>query len=277
MTHHQQIIHVHGVDIHVASAGEGRPVLLLHGFPDTHKVWRKQIGPLVEAGYRVIVPDMRGYGASAAPEGVKAYTGRKLCADVIGVLDAMQVDRAYLIAHDWGAVIGWQLCMHASARVERYAALSVGHPTAWAQAGLSQRLKAWYMVLFQVPGFAEFMLSAGNYRALTRLAADEEQIADWRANFASEGRLSAALNYYRASKKMGLTRTYPHVRMAIMGIWSEGDPALTERQMRDSGKHVSGPFRYERLSGNVGHWMQLSESARVNQLLLDFGATDFRS
>ena len=189
----------------------------------------------------------------------------------------MQVERAYLIAHDWGAVIGWQLCMHAPARVERYAALSVGHPTAWGQAGISQRLKACYMALFQVPVLAEFMLSAGDLMALKRFAADAEQVADWRANFAHEGRLTAALNYYRASKKMALARAYPNVRMPVMGIWSEGDPALTERQMRDSGKHVSGPFRYERLSGDVGHWMQLSESARVNRLLLDFGATNFGS
>jgi len=277
MTLHQQIIHVNGVDINVASAGEGRPVVLLHGFPDTHNVWRKQFDPLVEAGYRVIAPDMRGYGASAAPIGVKAYSGRKLCADVIGVLDAMQVERAYLVAHDWGAVIGWQLCMHAPARVERFAALSVGHPTAWAQAGLSQRLKACYMVLFQVPGFAEFLLRAGNLMALKRFAADAEQVADWRANFAGEGRLTAALNYYRASKKMGAARVYPNVRMPVMGIWSEGDPALTESQMRDSVRHVSGPFRYERLSGEVGHWMQLSEAAQVNQRLLEFGATRFGS
>ena len=269
---HQQIIHVNGADLNVVSAGEGRPVVLLHGFPDTHQVWRKQFAPLVEAGYRVIAPDMRGYGASAAPDGVKAYSARKLCADVIGVLDAMEVERAYLVAHDWGAVIGWQLCMHAPARVERYAALSVGHPTAWARAGLSQRLRAWYMGLFQVPGLAEFVLKAGNFAALKSMAADAQQVEDWRTNFAGGGRLTAALNYYRANKKMALARPYPDVVMPVMGIWSEGDPALTEGQMRDSGQYVSGPFRYERLAGNAGHWMQLSEADRVNRLLIEFGA-----
>ena len=272
---HQQIVRANSVELNVASAGEGRPVLLLHGFPDTHNVWRKQFQPLVEAGYRVIAPDMRGYGGSAVPEGVKAYAGKKLCADVVAVMDAMEVERAYLVAHDWGAVIGWQLCMHAPARVERYAALSVGHPTAWANAGLGQRLRAWYMVLFQVQGLAEYMVRAGDYRSLRRMAADEAQRADWRANFAGEGRLTAALNYYRANRKMAIARPYPDVTMPVMGVWSEGDPALTEGQMSNSGKYVRGPFRYERIAGGAGHWMQLSKADEVNRLLLQFGAMPF--
>lgn len=272
---HYQVVRTDGADISVASAGEGRPVLLIHGFPDTHNVWRKQFGPLVAAGYRVIAPDLRGYGRSSAPQGVDAYSARKLYADIIAVLDAMQIDRTYLIAHDWGAVLGWQLCMHAPARIERYAVLSVGHPTAWAQAGLGQRMRAWYMVLFQIPGVSEFLLKAGDLMALKSMAADAEQLADWRANFAGEGRLTAALNYYRASKKMVTARAYPEVTMPVMGIWSEGDPALTEAQMRDSAKHVRGPFRYERLEGGVGHWMQLSEADKVNKLLLQFGAMAF--
>lgn len=272
---HHNIVRTDGVDINVASAGEGRPVLLLHGFPDTHDVWRKQYEPLVKAGYRVIAPDLRGYGRSSMPQGVDAYSARKLFADIIAVLDAMQVERTYLIAHDWGAVLGWQLCMHAPTRVERYAVLSVGHPTAWAQAGLGQRMRAWYMALFQLPGLPEFMLKAGDLRALKPMAADAAQLADWRANFAREGRLTAALNYYRANKKMVTTRAYPEVTMPVMGIWGEGDPALTEAQMRDSAKHVRGPFRYERLEGNAGHWMQLSQAEKVNQLLISFGAMPF--
>lgn len=275
MNLHQQIVRANGVDINVASAGEGRPVVFLHGFPDTHRVWRKQFAPFVDAGYRVIAPDLRGYGRSSVPEGVDNYAARKLFADIIAVLDAMQVDNAYLVAHDWGAVLGWQLCMHAPERVNRYAVLSVGHPTAWAEAGIGQRVRAWYMGLFQLPGLSETLLRAGDLMALKLMAADDEQLADWRANFAGEGRLTAALNYYRANKKMVSKRAYPDVTMPVMGIWSEGDPALTEAQMRDSSKYVRGPFRYERIEGNVGHWMQLSEAEKVNRLLLQFGAMPF--
>ena len=275
MNLHQQIVRANGVDINVASAGEGRPVVFLHGFPDTHRVWRNQFSPFVESGYRVIAPDLRGYGRSSVPEGVDNYAARKLFADIIAVLDAMQVDDAYLVAHDWGAVLGWQVCMHAPERVNRYAVLSVGHPTAWAEAGIGQRVRAWYMGLFQLPGLSEALLRAGDLMALKPMAADVEQLADRRANFAGEGRLTAALNYYRANKKMVSKRAYPDVTMPVMGIWSEGDPALTEAQMRDSSKYVRGPFRYERIEGNVGHWMQLSEAERVNRLLLQFGAMPF--
>lgn len=269
---HQQTVHADGVDINVASIGEGRPLVLLHGFPDTHQVWRKQFGPLAEAGYRVVAPDLRGYGASSAPPGVDAYSIGKLRGDVIAVLDALDIDSAYLIGHDWGAAIGWQLCMHAPRRVERFAALSVGHPRAYSQAGAGQLLKAWYAGLFQVPGVSEYLLKAGKLMALKPHAADAAQLADWRANFAGEGRLTAALNYYRANKRLAISRPYPDISTPIMGVWSEGDPALTERQMRDSSKHVRGLFRYERIDGGVGHWMQLASAERVNQLLLQFGA-----
>ena len=272
---HQQLVRGDGVDLNVATAGEGRPVVFLHGFPDTHRVWRKQFGPFVEAGYRVIAPDLRGYGGSSAPEGVDNYSARKLSADIIAVLDAMQVDSAYLVAHDWGAVLGWQLCMHAPERVNRFGVLSVGHPRAWAEAGIGQRLRAWYMGLFQLPGVSEALLSAGNLLALKPMAADAEQLADWRANFAGEGRRTAALNYYRANRKMVAMRAYPEVTVPVMGIWGEGDPALTEAQMRNSSKHVRGPFRYERIDGDAGHWMQLSEAEKVTRLLLQFGAMPF--
>ena len=269
---HQQTVRADGVDINVTSAGEGRPIVLLHGFPDTHQVWRKQFGPLVDAGYRVVAPDLRGYGASSAPNGVGAYSIGKLRDDVVAVLDALDIASVYLIGHDWGAAIGWQLCMHAPRRVERFAALSVGHPLAYSQAGAGQLLKAWYAGLFQVPGVSEFLLKAGNLMALKPQAADAEQLADWRSNFSGEGRLTAALNYYRANKHLAVSHPYPDIHTPIMGVWGEGDPALTERQMRDSSKHVRGPFRYERIDGGVGHWMQLTAAHRVNQLLLQFGA-----
>lgn len=268
----QQLIDVGGIALNVASVGEGKPVVLLHGFPDTHATWRKQVPALVNAGYRVIAPDLRGYGASDAPAGMDAYAIDVLRGDIIGLLDALDIKRAYLVGHDWGSVIGWHVCMHAPQRIERFAALSVGHPDAYAKAGIGQKFKAWYAALFQLPGIAEALVSAGDLLALKPQAVDEEQLADWRANFAREGRLSAALNYYRANKHLALSSSYPPVQVPVLGVWSEGDPALTEAQMRDSAPYVGATFRYERIAGDVGHWMQLKEARKVNKLLVDFGA-----
>lgn len=271
MSIQQQLIMTNGIRLNVATAGDGPPAVLLHGFPDTHRTWRKQVPALVKAGYRVIMPDLRGYGGSDAPTNVSDYAIGTLGADIIGLLDALKIDRCYLIGHDWGSVLGWHLCMDAPERVERFAALSVGHPNAYANAGIAQKLRAWYAGLFQLPGIAEALLRAGDLAALKKQAADEEQVADWRANFARDGRLTAALNYYRANRKLALAGDYPPVKVPVLGIWSEGDPALTEAQMRDSARYVEGAFEYARIDGEVGHWLQLKAPRKVNRLLVDFG------
>ncbi|HEY0062209.1 MAG TPA: alpha/beta fold hydrolase [Telluria sp.] len=268
----QQLISTNGIQLNVASAGDGPPVLLLHGFPDTHTVWRKQFGPLTAAGYRVIAPDLRGYGASAAPSGVQAYGIATLRDDILGLMDAMQIGQVRLIGHDWGSVLGWYLCMHAPERIERFAALSVGHPAAYANAGLAQLCKAWYAALFQLPGIAESLVSFGNLLALEAQAADATQLADWRANFARPGRLTAALNYYRANRTLAIDPSYDKIQVPVLGIWSAHDPALTETQMRDSARYMAAPFRYHRIDGSVGHWLQLKEEMQVNNLLVDFCA-----
>jgi pimeloyl-ACP methyl ester carboxylesterase len=269
---HQEMIKANGIRLNVTTAGEGRPILLLHGFPDTYNVWRKQFGALVDAGYRVIAPDLRGYGESDAPRTVDAYGVAHLRADMAGLLDAMEVERAYVVGHDWGSIIGWQMCMYTPERVECFAALSVGHPDAYAKAGIGQKMRAWYAALFQLPGIAESMLRAGDLMALKPYAVDDEQLAEWRANLAREGRLTAALNYYRANRHLALSGEYPPVKAPVLGIFSEGDPALTEDQMRNSASYVDGKFRYEKIEGSVGHWLQLKESIRVNKLLIGFGA-----
>ena len=131
---------VNGVRLHAAVAGEGPPVLLVHGFPDDHAVWRKQIPALAAAGYKVIAPDMRGCGESEAPVDVSSYRIDVLIDDLVGLLDTLGIERVRLVAHDWGAVIGWAFAIRHPERVERYAALSVGHPSAYARGPLEQKL-----------------------------------------------------------------------------------------------------------------------------------------
>jgi pimeloyl-ACP methyl ester carboxylesterase len=264
-----QTLKVNGLDMFVASLGEGRAVLLLHGFPDSHRVWRHQMQPLADAGYRVIAPDLRGYGRTDAPADVGAYSVRHLCDDVIALLDALAIDKVLLVGHDWGATIAWQLCMHAPARVERLVALSVGHPAAFRTAGLAQRLRLSYMLVFQPRGLAEWLLPMGGWFFMRQFIRDRAQVAQWRADFAVPGRLTAALNYYRANQRAFSRRRWPPVKVPVLGVWSSGDRALMEAQMRGSAAIVGASFRYERIDG-ADHWMQLSAPERVNALLLDF-------
>jgi pimeloyl-ACP methyl ester carboxylesterase len=266
------ILEVNGLRMHVVSAGQGPPVLLLHGFPDTHAVWRKQVAVLADAGFRVIAPDLRGYGETAAPRQVRDYRLELLRADILDLLRVLGIDKVRLVGHDWGAVIGWQLCMAAPSRIERFVALSVGHPAALANAGLAQRLRMSYVLGFLIPGLAEQALKFGNWLFLRKFTRDRTQIGYWRRSLGPPGRLRAALNYYRANIGLGMPQRWPAVQVPVMGVWSDGDPALGEKQMRDSGRYVQAEFRYERIEG-ADHWLQLTAPDRLNTLLLDyFGA-----
>jgi len=268
------IVSVNGLRMHVRSAGEGPAVLLMHGFPDTHVVWRKQVGPLVRAGYRVIAPDLRGYGQSDAPEAVSAYRIEHICADMLALLDVLGIERARVVGHDWGALAGWLLCVDAPERVEQYVALSVGHPAALARAGIQQHLRSSYMLWFMTPVLAEKALMAGDFYAMQHFTSERSQVMHWRRDLREPGRMTAALNYYRANVPRGLALggKVDQVTVPVMGIWSDRDPALTEGQMRDSARYVTAAFRYERIEG-ADHWLQLTAADRVNALLLDFFAS----
>ena len=263
---------VDGVDLNVVTAGEGEPVLLLHGFPDSAQLWRRVMPKLVDAGYRVIAPDQRGFGRSAAPRGAGNYTIGQIGRDALAVLDQLGVERAKLVGHDWGAAIGWWLAATSGRRFERFAALSVGHPAAYATAGLEQKLKGWYVLAFQIPGFAEALFGAHDFAVFRAFMGGHPELETWIADLSRPGRLTAGLNWYRANfGKLLSPARFPRVAIPVMGVWSDRDVALSEDQMINSARYVDAPFRYERLA-RVGHWTPLDAPDRVSALLLDFFA-----
>jgi pimeloyl-ACP methyl ester carboxylesterase len=269
---------VDGIGIEYEVVGEGAPVVLLHGFPDSGRLWRHQVPALAAAGFMVIVPDLRGYGRSDKPPEPEAYAMRLLVGDVLAVLSAADADRAHVVGHDWGAAIAWVLAAWAPDRVERLAALSVGHPAAMRSAGYEQRQKSWYMLLFQFAGVAEEWLSGEDwthFRKWSRHPDLEQVIAD----LERDGSLTPGLNYYRANMPpesyIRPAPKLPPIQAATMGVWSSGDMALTEAQMVNSEAAVAGPWRYERLDG-PGHWMQLEAPDEVNRLLIDFLSDEAR-
>ena len=150
--------HNAGTEIHYEVTGEGTPVVLLHGFPDSGRLWRHQVPALTGAGYRVIVPDMRGYGRSARPVEVDAYNILHLVSDVRAVLADAGVPRAHVVGHDWGAASSWVLASVMPETVDHLVALSIGHPATFrgrpGQLDLDQLEKAWFMLLFQFRGVA---------------------------------------------------------------------------------------------------------------------------
>ena len=263
-------VDVDGVGTEYEVLGAGRPVVLLHGFPDTGRLWRRQAPVLAEAGFQVIVPDLRGYGRSDKPSEVEAYSLPLLAGDVMAVLADAGAERAHVVGHDWGAALAWAIASLAPGRVDHLAVLSVGHPSTFRRT-LEQRQKSWYMLLFQFPGVAERWLTENNWANMIGAGhPDADQVI---ADLETNGSLVPGLNWYRANVGpetwVGPPVQLPPVQAPTMGIWSTGDFALTEVQMTDSAQHVSGPWRYERLDG-PGHWMQLDAPDKVNALLLDF-------
>ncbi len=252
------------------TTGEGPAVLLIHGFPDSRAVWRRQVGPLAEAGFCVIAPDLRGFGASERPEGVDAYRVTELVGDLIELLDEHGIERAHVVGHDWGAGIAWVLAALLPDRVASLAALSVGHPNASRPRSLEAREKAWYQLLFQFDE-AEELLLRDDGRLLREWLADAPDADRYVEELREPGALTARLGLYRANlhpRSELEPRALPPVNAPTLGLWSTGERYLTEAPMIRSGEYVTGPWRYERVEG-ASHWLQLDAPDRVNRLLLE--------
>ena len=266
---------MNGVGINVTDVGQGPPVLLLHGWPDTHELWRHQVAALTEAGYRTIAPDLRGFGDSDKPGAVEEYGITKVIGDLIGLLEGLDVPKAHVVGHDWGGAIGSVFAALVPERVASLTFLSVGHPAAFGAAGWLQRQKSWYMLLFQFTGIAEQWLSQDDFRNFREWARhpDHDSVV---GRLREPGALTASLGLYRAilppESLLAPPADLPPIRAATMGLWSAGDVAVTEEAMTGSAAFVSGPWRYERVEG-AGHWLQLDAPAQVNRLLLDFLAS----
>ena len=285
----EQRVDVGGTTLMVTGAGppDGPPVLLLHGFPDSRRLWDAQVDALAAAGHRVLAPDLRGYGGSDRPTDVAAYAMRHLVADVVGLLRAHGLTSAAVVGHDWGAVLAWAVAEAHPELVERLVVVSVGHPAARARAGLRQQVAGAYVLVFLVPGLAERLLPLARHRWLRRAwggrhARDTLGPARQLADLSRPVALTAALAWYRANIPFPRPRlprrfraeasTRPPrrpVACPVMGVWSTGDPFLTERQMTGSADVVTGPWRYERIDG-AGHWVPVQAAGRLSALLVDF-------
>ncbi len=160
-----------GVTLNVAQAGPeaGPPVILLHGFPEPWSCWRHQIGPLAEAGYRVVAPDQRGYGRSEKPGRVADYALDVLAADVLGLIESTGRERVALVGHDWGAIVAWWVATHHPDRLGRLVIINGPHPVAfrrYVRSHPAQLLRSWYVFFFQLPGLPEWHFRRNNWSAL---------------------------------------------------------------------------------------------------------------
>lgn len=270
-----------GVTLHVAEAGpaDGPLVVLLHGFPEFWYGWRHQVDALADAGYRVAIPDQRGYNLSDKPKGRAAYDVDVLAGDVLGLVDALGAQKFRLVGHDWGAGVGWWVALQHPERLERFAALSAPHPAVWLDAmknNPEQRKKSWYVKAFRIPWLPEFLLRQRNYKGLadalreTRRPASctDEDLAKYREAWSMPGALTGMINWYRALSARPVPPSLPGpVQVPTLVVWGRDDkygiPELAER----SGKLCENASV---VYLDATHWVQHDEPERVNHLLLAF-------
>lgn len=264
------IITANGIKLNIEVTGSGPPVLLLHGYPDSLHLWDDVAPYLVSAGYKVIAFDQRGFGNSDAPKAVSSYKIKNIVADAIAVLQSQDVhEKVRLVGHDWGAAIGWKMAIDHPELVHSYAAISVGHPNAYKSAGWEQKKKGWYVLAFQLRGVAEAMLESDNFRRFRRLSKNQKEVERWITDLSRPGRLTAALNWYRANFTDLLMTRMSDCTVPVMGVYSTGDVALTEEQMVNSEKYVKNTWRYERIE-KCNHWIPTEKPELLARLLIDW-------
>jgi epoxide hydrolase 4 len=275
-------IETNGIRLHVVTAGDpsGKPVILLHGFPEFWYGWRHQIPALVQAGFHVIIPDQRGYALSDKPKGVRSYRTQKLGQDLIGLLAYFGVDKVGLVGHDWGAAVAWEVAIGFPERIDRLAVLNVPHPAVMLmtlRTSLHQILKSWYIGFFQIPAFPEWLLGVNHCALIARLLISSgkpgtfspSDLIEYKKAWTQPGALTAMLNWYRAVVQFPATqRKNPRVNIPTLILWGQQDVALSaEMAQRSLAFCEDGRLVYFE---NATHWVQRDEADEVNRQLVGF-------
>ena len=269
------------ITLHAVAAGpqEGPAVILLHGFPEFWYGWRHQIGPLAAAGFRVIVPDQRGYNTSSKPTPVAAYKISELTSDVVAIIDQLGRERAHVVGHDWGAVIAWSVALAYPNRLMRLAILNVPHPTVMRQnlrTNPRQWLKSWYGLFFQIPWLPELVFSAGDFwmgkwtmiRTSRPGTFPPDDLARHVEAWSQPGALTAMIDWYRALLRYMPRGTDPQVRVPTRILWGENDDFLCAEEAQQSVQYCpGGDLTY---FPDATHWVQHEEPELVNQLLIEW-------
>jgi pimeloyl-ACP methyl ester carboxylesterase len=266
------------------------PILFLHGFPESHRTWRHQLGPLCEDHF-VVAPDQRGFAASDKPEGVESYQTDKVVADVMALADALDIKHFTLVGHDWGGAAAWLAALTHPLRVKRLVIVNAPHPLIFQKSVIedeAQREASQYINAFRSPlmeagiramGLETFFEKTfGRHADLAKVPAEEKQryIDDW----SQPGALTAMLNWYRASKiqvpAMGeeasaplwTNAPFPNLPMPVLVIWGLKDKALLPVQLEGLGD-LAADLRLV-TSPTAGHFIPWEEPETVTTAIRDF-------
>jgi epoxide hydrolase 4 len=266
--------------LHVVLAGpeQGPPVVLLHGFPELWFSWHGAMGPLVRSGYRVIAPDLRGYNRSDKPPGADAYGGDAYARDVLGLLDALGIERAFVAGHDVGAGVAWTLVFSHPERVRRAVILSSPHPLAWARVRPQDDPESisWFRSFFRLPFLPELVARAGGWWLLTRNLQrtsqpgtfEGETLSVFQSAWARDNAISTMINVYRAEFRRGPLPPDGRPAVPVLYVYGGRDAYMPHEASRITAELLGKDAAVE-LPEN-GHWLLLEEPERIGGLLIEF-------
>lgn len=280
LEHHY--VDTNGITLHMVQAGPetGEVVILLHGFPEFWYGWRYQIPFLAEAGYRVWVPDQRGYNLSERPQGVEAYNLDTLAADIVGLVEATGREQVSVVGHDWGANVGWWLALKHHELLKHLVIVNVPHPVVarrYARTHPKQMLRTWYVIFFQLPWLPERILSEDKFEVVTEMlkatsrqgSFTEADLEQYRRAWGRPGAMTAMINWYRALLRTQTERLDSlQVTVPTLIIWGLYDFAL-EWEMARLSLEMCEVGQLETLA-EATHWVQHDEPHRVNALIQAF-------
>lgn len=270
------------VELFVVQAGpkDGAPVVLLHGFPEFWYAWQGAIAPLAAAGYRVIVPDQRGYGDSDKPRDVAAYQVDRLGDDVAGLIEALGHERAFLVAHDWGGGVAWNVALRHPEGVRKLAVLDTPHPDVELVLPKSGEEKiSWYRTFFQIPWLPEELARWGNWRLTSNALRDtakpgafpDEKLDLYRSAWDRDGAYGTMVNWYRAAYRFHRPRTEPRrSTVPTLVLLAADDAFIPADQTRASVALCDDAELLELGTGT--HWVAQEEPERLVAELLAFFA-----
>jgi pimeloyl-ACP methyl ester carboxylesterase len=282
-----RVFHINGIALHVVLAGpaSGKPLIFLHGFPEFWFAWRLQIDHFVSSGYRVIIPDQRGYNLSEKPAGIANYSIDLLARDVVGILDTVADSSAFVVGHDWGAAVTWYLAARYPERVRRAAMLSVPHPRIFIKNLIinpAQLRKSWYLLFFQVPWLPEYTLRRRDWALLVRALRNtsppgifsDPDLEQYKKSWAKKGALTAMLNWYRAAllrrSQFALDPEASRVKVPALLILGKNDQFVGQAMARESLQYCDDG--HLEMFETATHWVQHEEPVQVNALLSQFFA-----
>jgi pimeloyl-ACP methyl ester carboxylesterase len=273
-----RMVDVGDVRLHVVLAGpeDGDPVVLLHGFPEFWYAWKDHVGPLANEGYRVVVPDLRGYHLSDKPSSVAAYAPDALAGDVTGLLDALGLDDAHVVGHDWGGFLAWWVGLHDPERVRTLSALNLPHPSAFREAirrDWEQRFRSLYVLFFQLPRLPELIAEATDYRPLTLVMRrtsqpgtfNEADFDRYRAAWSRPGAYRAMLNWYRAVVRANPRPRSDGCEPPTLVLWGAKDAFLSRSMALESVRFCEAAHLV--VLDEATHWLHHEEPVRVRDEL----------